>query len=125
MEARRLSVSLPSIENATYAHTYRIKKQGEWLKLVTEDAQKAERHALAECPCCYRPYGNAKMGGASVTFRQCAMCDQRLMSGNTNVAIVCIDCAKRAGICKECGGDIDLKQRRSPRDLEVKEQPCP
>lgn len=30
----------------------------------------------------------------------------------TNVDVLCVDCARRAQLCKHCGADIDLKNRR-------------
>lgn len=109
MDARRLNVNLPYIETRNYEHKARIRFYREQLALIDSDPHRKERLAVQECMMCYK---SSRIGGVTFTFRQCAHCEEILNSGNTNVDVLCQGCAKKAQLCKHCGADIDLKNRR-------------
>lgn len=47
-----------------------------------------------------------------LTERQCGLCDQRQWFGNTCVDVICENCARTHNLCRHCGGDIEMKERR-------------
>lgn len=111
MRANRRSVDKISIEYANQRAKQNIAYWRKRLKDVDEDQQREKRLAAAQCALCF--YEQSRVGGASCTSVQCAFCDKRLTSGTTNVDLMCVDCAKKAGLCCHCGCDIDLKNRRN------------
>lgn len=78
---------------------------------ATEDPRKAERLAKPECVVCYYIYPD-RIGGAMVTTTDCGVCGTRIGSGNTNVDVVCPECAKANDLCRHCGADLKLRVRR-------------
>ena len=73
------------------------------------DEDKAARILAQECQGCFYL---RKAGGAMMTSRQCGLCDTEVHSCNTCIDRLCTDCARKNRLCKHCGGDIDMKQRR-------------
>lgn len=116
MHRNRRKVDKASIEWANNLANQRIDCDRELISNVDNDPKRAERLAKQECPICF--YVTGRIGGAAVTFAECAFCGTRIMSGNTNIDVMCGECAKAAGLCKHCGADIDLKNRRK-RKLPV------
>ena len=116
MQARRINIDLPYIETKNYEHKHRIEYYREWLAKIDADAEKKDRHAEQECVLCWKA---SAMAGAAMTSRQCGLCDEMLRCSNTNVDLLCVSCAKKANLCKHCGADIDLKNRRK-RNLPEK-----
>ena len=57
-------------------------------------------------------FGGSRIGGAAMTRWTCAFCGKQAWCGNTAVDVLCHDCAAEHGLCKHCGADIDLKNRR-------------
>lgn len=76
---------------------------------MVNDVTCDQRRDAQECPVCFY---SQKIGGASMTESKCSMCGKELIFGNTNTDELCIGCATVHGLCKHCGGDIELKQRR-------------
>jgi len=76
-----------------------------------------DRHVEQLCPVCYV---NGRIGGSRSTSRPCGLCDHIITSGSTDVDALCPTCADANMLCKRCGADIDLKNRRKPRAFEVK-----
>jgi len=89
----------------TYSSTLK-----ENLVLIT-DAYKEDRLKSQGCLVCYYIHGE-RFGGAAMTHSKCSMCNKSLTFGTTCVDEVCSDCAALFGLCKICGGDIDMKQRK-------------
>jgi hypothetical protein len=77
---------------------------------LQEDSDRAKRHAKAECLACFYLWG--RIGGAAITTTQCGRCETEITFGNTCVDVLCLECAKRLGLCVHCGGDMELKHRR-------------
>jgi len=62
-----------------------------------------------ECKVCYYC---SKIGGTAMTFIECSECGKQLNSCNTNIDIICKDCAKKMKVCKHCGADMNEKNRK-------------
>ena len=77
---------------------------------IRADPRKEDRLKKAECPVCY--YVDSRIGGAAITSKPCQICGKGLTFGNTCVDYLCEDCAKKYGLCKHCGGDIEMKDRK-------------
>lgn len=110
MYRRRTKVDLASVEFRNSGHRHMINHYRSFLKKVDEDADRKKRLLSALCPVCY--YNQSRIGGAACTRAQCAFCDAILNSGNTNIDVMCQRCAASYGLCKHCGADVDLKNRR-------------
>lgn len=83
--------------------------------IYTNDPQRETRLAASECLVCY---GVSRIGGASCTIAPCPLCGTRLSCGNTAIDVLCTACAKANDLCKHCGADVELKNRRKPRPYE-------
>lgn len=114
MKRGRAKIDAYSIENANARQKSIINFYRRKLRYVDDDPQRAKRIESALCSMCY--YEQSRIGSAVCTQTQCAFCDETLYSGNACVDIMCVSCAKRAGLCRYCGCDLDLKNRRK-RDL--------
>ena len=101
-----------TISNATYTHNTYLDAMLERAEQLSEDAQRKQRREAGFCRLCYPGYGAGRIGGAMSTIVLCGLCDKELHFGSTCVDKLCADCAKAHGLCKHCGADIDLKQRR-------------
>lgn len=110
MKAARKRIDLANIAYENGEKKSRIDYWQKMLDRVKCDDQRKGRLEKSECPICF--YERGRIGGATMTERQCGLCDARVMSGNTNVDVLCKDCAKATGLCKHCGADVDLKDRR-------------
>lgn len=117
MRSNRRNVDLVSIEYANDRAKQSIAYWRKRLKGVDEDPQRQARLDAAQCALCF--YEQSRIGGAACTSIQCAFCDKWIHSGNTCVDIMCVDCAKKAGLCCHCGCDLNLKSRRK-RELPEK-----
>lgn len=112
-------IDAASVYNATAQAKHYIGKCRSTLRRIDEDPDREKRLKRQECGFCH--YMAGKIGGAAVTTAPCGICDRQVSSGNTCIAALCLDCAKRLGLCKHCGGDIEMKHRRKPRDFSKPE----
>lgn len=78
---------------------------------IQNDTKKEERLQQAECKACF--YLRGRIGGNVMTNVDCSACGKQMHFSNTSVDTVCKDCAKKHNLCKRCGGDIDMKNRRN------------
>lgn len=110
MRLHRYKVDLCAIERANnHATTRRETTCRDALRYLLDPARE-DRLAASECVICFMA---DRVGGASSTERPCGLCDTVLRTGNTNIDVLCLKCAQREGLCKHCGADLDLKNRRS------------
>lgn len=116
MKAKRKPVNEQTIYSTTGWNQCYFAKAKERVDNVMNDPEKKKRIEKQECSYCY--YMKQKVGGAAVTFLQCGLCENQLTSGSICVDVLCLDCAKEQRLCKHCGGDIEMKHRRKPRNLE-------
>lgn len=110
MKARRKNIDRATIEWTNNGHRHLISSMRRRLKLCDEDADKSKRLAQSLCKMCY--YESSRIGGATCTFAQCGLCDANLSSGNTCIDALCLECAKKTGLCAHCGADVEYKNRR-------------
>lgn len=107
----RSSIEMSNFRNRDIVKHY-IKKAEEY----KSDKNREERLKACECIVCY---GSSRIGGAAITFSSCSICKADLNSGNTNIDMLCKKCANDNGLCKHCGSDIDLINRRKKRPFEI------
>lgn len=110
MNVRKNKIDAPKVVNSTF---YAKKRIADTIKLAnkfTNDPDRITRLEKSECPVCY--YIDARIGGAMMTTVQCALCDEIMQFPSTNTDILCDACAKRTGLCKHCGADVNVKNRR-------------
>lgn len=73
------------------------------------DPQKEKRIQAQLCiPCFYVE----RIGGATMTFQDCADCGVEQCFGSTDTDMLCLTCARKNVLCRHCGGDINMKVRR-------------
>lgn len=109
MHAKRMKIDLCTIEMQNYKAKERIDFYRKLVEKVDDDAKRKERLEHQECILCFE---TSRIGGSCATDRQCAHCDAVVHYSNTNVDVLCVDCAKKAKLCKHCGADIDFVNRR-------------
>lgn len=80
------------------------------LEKIDKDPDRKKR--LADCLCAICYYEKSRIGAAVCTQVQCAYCDAMLSSGNSAVDVLCKECASKTGLCRCCGADVELKNRR-------------
>ena len=78
-------------------------------KALGYDARKNERLKRHECKACFYA---SRIGGAAMTTRPCMSCGSEEMYGSTATDVLCMDCATKHGLCKHCGGDLEMRTRR-------------
>ena len=81
----------------------------ELARKMTEDPEQDQRKQRQECVVCY---SSKRVGGARTTQVECAYCDKVLTFASTSTDAMCIDCARERRLCKRCGADIELRNRR-------------
>ena len=112
MKARKRKVDLVSIMRAN-------SQAKEWNDAVlkkaadlTNDADKVKRLEKQLCKICH--YVNTgRIGGAVMTTMACGICDVETTFSNTCVDVMCNDCATNNDLCKHCGADINLTNKRN------------
>lgn len=109
MRAHRIKLDPSQIETKNAANLHRIQYYRNWLRLIDLDPNKQERRDSQKCVVCFY---SQTVSGASTTDRQCAFCNNVITSGNTNVNVLCSGCAGQTGLCRQCGGDMEMKNRR-------------
>lgn len=110
MKPRKQKIDIPRIVNHTHFVKVRMENTISLAEKFKTDPDKKERHKKQECPVCF--YINSRMGGAMMTTVVCATCDEVMRFSNTSTDILCLKCAKRTGLCRHCGADVDVKERR-------------
>lgn len=110
MKPRKNKIDIPRIVNGTHFARKRMDKTISLADKFKNDPDKKERHKKQECPVCF--YIDSRIGGAMMTTVICATCDEVMRFSSTNTDLLCLKCAKRMGLCKHCGSDVDVKKRR-------------
>ncbi len=77
------------------------------------DNLKDSRLKNEKCKSCF--YFDFSVSGQAFSERACrnANCVEVSLGHNTNVPEYCTACSKKYGICRDCGGDIQQRERRS------------
>ena len=77
---------------------------------LENDYDRAARLKLLLCPVCH--YLGSGIGGAAMTTRPCAICNNDVLYGSTCTDVLCDKCAKLHDLCKHCGADRELRRNR-------------
>lgn len=95
--------------NATCRANRRVEDALELARKLQEDPDRKARLAAQRCKSCF--YFRS-MGGSSCTTQPCACCAKPEGYGSTNTDVFCLACAKEHDLCKHCGGDLEMRERR-------------
>jgi hypothetical protein len=114
---RMLNVDRVSIYRATSNAKDRIQRMRESLEGIDLDLEKKDRLEKCLCKHCFYLY-QSRMGGAKMTNRDCGICHETQRYSSTATDPLCLPCAKINNLCKQCGGDIEMKHTRKLRDYE-------
>ena len=77
---------------------------------IRSDRLKQERLDKSECKICF--YVSGRMGGCAMTQRPCSICGKDYWYGSTCTDALCMECAREHELCKHCGADRELRERR-------------
>jgi hypothetical protein len=114
-EAIRQHVDAASIHRATRQARESVENVLKCAEDVRTDPCKSVRLDRQMCVACF--YLRRRVGGASTTYAECGVCGEVMRFPNTCIDTVCIECAQQHRLCRWCGGDIEVKHRRKPRDF--------
>ena len=109
MQQRPIVMNKGNMIGATERAKARVKDWCDLAEEVTNDARKNERLKRHECKACFYA---SRIGGAAMTTRPCMSCGSEEMYGSTATDVLCMDCATKHGLCKHCGGDLEMRTRR-------------
>lgn len=79
------------------------------MRILLEDRAHDIRVDNNVCQLCY--YTSRQATNMSVRTN-CQLCEVDMLFGNSNTNKLCKDCAIKYRLCKRCGGDMELKDRR-------------
>lgn len=79
---------------------------------LQHDPEKKKRERDQKCIHCYYVM-RVRIGGAAMTTRPCALCPTEQTFASTATDALCMPCARNNDLCKQCGGDIRLRVRRT------------
>jgi len=103
----RHMITPKTIADATHIAAERINHVIAQADEVSRDPQQAARLTEALCRCCFY-LRKSLIAGARVTSRPCASCEQIMTFGSTATDVLCPSCATRQGLCKKCGGSVNI-----------------
>lgn len=109
MILNRVKIDRSKVEWENGSKLAYIRQKKEWLSNIENDPDKVNR--LEKCLCKFCNY-TSSIGGAACCSRPCAFCDTPVHSGNTDVGVMCLECARKSGLCRMCGADLNYKNRR-------------
>lgn len=78
---------------------------------IINDPDRKNRLKKCECVICYY-HSYSKVGGASITKTCCKSCNREMVFGSTCTDALCLECAKKHKLCRDCGANLDLSTRR-------------
>ncbi len=107
----KTNVDAVSIYRATDNAKHRVKDLKIKIADFDNDPKKSERVEKSLCKHCFY-IANAHIGGAMFTSRECGLCKEVQTYSSTATQPLCLPCAKENGLCKQCGGDVEMKHRR-------------
>lgn len=116
MKARKRIINKGNIAHANSRAKINIESILERADRLKKDPEKKKRLSESLCKCCYY-VDTMRVGGATITQIDCGICDKEMSFSNTCVDVICPECAKKHELCKHCGADIDLKNRRKDYDF--------
>lgn len=121
MERPAKNMTIVGMSNATHFSKRYTEEVIEEARNIENDTQRAERKAQSLCKACF--YRGGRVGGATLTSQPCMSCGEIQHYGSTATDALCLECAKKHELCKQCGGDRELRERR--RNWPVADNPTP
>lgn len=85
------------------------------LKLAEKLKSDGERKLRLEVQLCKACHYFSRIGGAAITHRECSACGEDQVYGSTATDALCLGCASKYDLCKQCGGDVEMQLRRASR----------
>ncbi len=79
-------------------------------KNASEDPQSAERTEQQICIACFYLRSGGLVLNAFHTTK-CGLCDAEMVSPNSDIHSLCINCARKSSLCRKCTGDISMNDR--------------
>jgi len=114
MKARKEKVTIASIAMKNKVASSQVKHLLLSAEKILSDPDRTERNKKNLCKCCYY-INNVRMGGASFTQKDCGLCDKEMVFSSTATDVICPSCASDNYLCKQCGADLEYKNRKSYR----------
>lgn len=111
MKQNASKIDRASVELATARAKDYVAATAELCRKFIEDPEREVRVAKCYCISCHYM---RHLGGASMTIRPCGLCGEDHVYGSTYTDALCKPCALKNGLCKHCGGDVEMKNRRKP-----------
>lgn len=105
MQQKAAELSDRSIASATSRARRRVEDVIKLAEQLKSDPDRTSREHAQLCKSCF--YFSA-LGGAAMTEKPCASCQEVQMYGSTNTDNLCLPCAQNRGLCKRCGGLMTL-----------------
>ncbi len=118
MKQRKEAVTRSTIASKNSRAKHQITSIIKRAEKLQADPDKQKRLDMNLCLCCYYA-NNPRMGGASMTQRPCGLCEQEMRFSSTATDVLCGSCATEQGLCKQCGADIELKNRQKKYPFEI------
>ena len=106
-----MTLDLNAIQMATLYAQRHIEGTRKRLARAEIDDGRVARLAQRECVVCF--YMRGGLAGQAFTDWKCNACGVDGNYPNTAVPRFCNACSDKFEICVRCGGDIELRQRRS------------
>lgn len=94
------------IKQSTEDATRRINEFLSTAEALKIDNQSRERHLQKLCRCCFY-LRKIRVGGAAITYRECASCSKDMMFSSTATDELCDECAVKHRVCKRCSASMD------------------
>lgn len=91
-------------KRVTTRNNWYIKDLRKLLNEIDTDPKKEKREKEHFCRVCY--YKNV-VSMQAFTDTQCGKCEKDITFSNSNVDLLCKDCAVETNSCAHCGGEID------------------
>lgn len=80
-------------------------------EVARDDMRRADRKQDCLCRWCFY-YCQPRIGGCAMTIRPCGICGIEELYSSTATDVVCRACAIEHKICRQCGGDVELRHSR-------------
>lgn len=91
-----------------------LEKKVRELKEIVNDEFQDKRLVEQLCKFCY--YSEGYLTLQAFTFSSCGFCEAELMSSNSDIDCMCINCAKEKNLCVHCAADMSGNEKRIIRN---------
>jgi len=102
---------LEKIQEETFWKNKNTIKYIEAASKAEQDSERKNRLKHKLCKYCYYLRGPI-LAGAAFTATTCRICNMIMTFSSTHTDNICMNCAKKHKLCKQCLSDIDYKKRR-------------